>query len=110
MSGAARKAGRTGVAVALLVAGCSESPAPASSAAARGRQVYLGQCAACHAADPAQTGPLGPPLKGSSRELLEAKVLRGAYPPGYAPKRSTRVMPRMPVVAPDIPALAEYLQ
>jgi|SRR5262245_40571457 len=94
--------------VALTVAGCGE---PAlSPEAERGRQVYLAQCTACHATDPAKPGPVGPPLKGSSRELLEAKVLRATYPPGYRPKRPTAIMPAQPQVARDIPALAAYLQ
>jgi mono/diheme cytochrome c family protein len=71
--------------------------------------VYLSQCTACHAVDPAQAGPVGPELKGASRELLEAKVLRGTYPPGYTPKRPTSVMPPQPQLA-DLPALAAYLK
>jgi mono/diheme cytochrome c family protein len=78
--------------------------------AARGKQVYVSQCTSCHAADPAQPGPVGPPVKGSSRALLEAKVVRGTYPPGYQPKRPTTVMPPQPHLAPDIPALAEFLK
>jgi mono/diheme cytochrome c family protein len=75
----------------------------------RGRQVYLGQCTACHATDPAQPGPVGPPVKGASRELLEAKLVRGSYPPGYRPKRPTTLMPKQPALAAEIPALAAYL-
>jgi hypothetical protein len=37
-------------------------------------------------------------------------VLRGTYPPGYAPKRPTSIMQPIPAVAPDVPALAEYLR
>jgi mono/diheme cytochrome c family protein len=72
--------------------------------------VYLSQCIACHATDPSQPGPVGPPIKGSSKELLEAKVLRGDYPAGYTPKRPTRIMPPQLHVAADIPALADYLR
>ena len=72
----------------------------------RGRQVYMSQCTQCHATDPAQAGRSGPPSRGASKALLEAKVLRGDYPPGYAPKRPTKVMPPMPALAPDINALA----
>ena len=75
----------------------------------RGRQVYLGQCTQCHHADPARDGPVGPAVNGASRGLIEAKVLRGEYPPGYQPKRPTKVMPPQPGLAPDIPALAAYL-
>lgn len=95
--------------VALGAAACGE-PAPTGALAQRGRQVYLAQCIACHAADPSQAGPLGPPVKGSSRALLEAKILKGTYPPGYRPKRPTAVMPIQPAVAPEIAALAEFLK
>jgi mono/diheme cytochrome c family protein len=91
-----------------LLAGCSEGGG--DPLAARGRQVYLSQCTQCHAVDPAQAGAVGPPVKGASRELLEAKVVRGDYPPGYQPKRPTKVMPPQPTLAPDIPALAAYLK
>jgi mono/diheme cytochrome c family protein len=98
-------------AVAVVGAACSEPPSGGPGASGeRGRQIYLAQCTACHATDPAQTGPVGPPLKGSSRELLEAKLLRGGYPPGYSPKRPTSAMPLQPALAADIPALAAYLQ
>jgi mono/diheme cytochrome c family protein len=93
---------------AALLSGCSESSK--DPLAERGRQVYLAQCTQCHAVDPSQAGPVGPPVKGSSRELLEVRILRAAYPPGYTPKRSTSVMPPQPAVAPDIPALAAYLK
>ncbi|HEV8615789.1 MAG TPA: cytochrome c [Methylomirabilota bacterium] len=95
--------------VALVTAGCSDA-APKNALAERGRQVYLAQCIQCHSPDPAQAGPVGPPVKGASRELLEAKILRADYPPGYRPKRPTKVMPAQPTVAPDIAALAEYLK
>lgn len=95
------------LAVALGSLGCES---PLSPSAERGRQVFLAQCVTCHGPDPAQAGPMGPAVKGSSRELLEAKVLHGAYPPGYAPKRSTKVMPPLPALAGDIGALADYLR
>src|SRR5438045_3582809 len=94
--------------IAASVAGCS--PSPSDPVVERGRQVYLAQCTQCHAVDPSQSGPVGPPVKGSSRELLEARILKTSYPPGYKPKRSTSVMPAQPAVAPDIPALAAYLK
>jgi mono/diheme cytochrome c family protein len=94
----------------LAVAGCKDSSTTLSPLAERGRQTFRAQCTACHNTDPSQPGPLGPAIKGSSRELIEAKVLKGAYPPGYAPKRPTRIMQPIPAVVPDIPALAEYLR
>lgn len=91
------------------LAACSE-PRADSPVVARGRQVYLTQCAVCHGDDPARGGPMAPAVKGSSRELLEAKVLRGTYPPGHRPKRSTRLMPPIPGLAADVPALVAFLQ
>ena len=96
-----------GIAV-LALAGCEQ--AKLSPEAERGRAVYNGQCTACHNFDPSQPGAVGPEIKGSSRELLEAKVLKGTYPSGYKPKRPTSVMPPQPQAAGDIPALAAYLE
>jgi mono/diheme cytochrome c family protein len=94
--------------VALALAACTgETLGPEAE---RGRQIYLSQCTACHATNPAQPGPVGPEVKGSSRALLEAKVLRGTYPPGYSPKRPTSVMPPQPHLASELPALAAYLE
>jgi mono/diheme cytochrome c family protein len=92
-----------------LTAGCSKQE-PLSPEAERGRQVYQAQCITCHNPDPAQAGPLGPAVRGSSADLLGAKVLQGSYPPDYAPKRQTKVMPPLPQLANDIPALAAYLR
>jgi mono/diheme cytochrome c family protein len=96
------------LALAVTVVGCSDTGL--SPVAERGRQTYLANCVACHNTDPTQPGPVGPALKGSPRELLEAKVLNGTYPPGYTPKRPTKVMVPIPTVAPEIAALAEYLR
>jgi mono/diheme cytochrome c family protein len=96
------------LALAVALGGCSD--AGLSPAAERGRQTYLAHCVACHNTDPSQPGPVGPPIKGSSRDLLEAKVVNGTYPPGYAPRRPTKVMVPIPVVAPEIASLAEYLR
>jgi mono/diheme cytochrome c family protein len=102
------------LAIALLVGACGEAASPSKrdggGDANRGKQVYLAQCTACHASDPAKEGPLGPAVKGSSRELLEARILRGSYPPGYAPKRSTTLMPPQPTLESDIPDLATFLR
>ena len=94
--------------LAALLAGCGDGGG--DPLVTRGRQLYLAQCTQCHHADPSLDGPVGPAVRGTSRALLEAKVLRGAYPEGYRPKRSTNVMPPQPALAPDIPALAAYLQ
>lgn len=66
-------------------------------------------CTACHNADPGQPGSVGPAIAGSSRELLEGMLVRGAYPPGYTPKRSTRAMPKYEQLAPHLDELAAFL-
>jgi len=91
-----------------VLAGCS--PEPLTPLGQKGRQVYLGQCVSCHNSDPAKSGAVGPAIKGASEALLEARMLRGTYPPGYEPKRPTKVMQAMPQLAGDLPALAEYLR
>lgn len=115
------------LAAAFLLGGCGEDekapksgsssavPAGATRSAARGdpakgRQVWLGQCVSCHNTEPAKDGPVGPAVKGSSPELLEARVLRASYPPGYTPKRATKVMPARPDLAASIPDLVTYLR
>jgi mono/diheme cytochrome c family protein len=89
---------------------CTGGGSALSPEAERGRQVYLAQCTACHATDPGQPGPVGPPIKGASQALLEAKVLRGTYPPGYQPQRPTAVMQPMPALAPSLPDLSAFLR
>lgn len=75
----------------------------------RGKVVYQTTCIACHNADPAKDGGVGPAVAGSSRELLEARVIGNSYPPGYTPKRPTKVMPSFPHLAKDLDALTAYL-
>jgi mono/diheme cytochrome c family protein len=95
---------------AALLAACSEAgPEHADPAASRGRAVYLSVCTACHNADPNLDGSLGPANAGASRELIEAKLLRGAYPPGYKPKRDSQVMPRFEHLAGSVDDLAAFL-
>jgi mono/diheme cytochrome c family protein len=94
----------------VAMIGCSESGAPQlSEAAQRGKAVYLSVCIACHNVDPALDGSLGPANAGASRELLEARVVRGEYPPGYKPKRDSRAMPAFPQLADEIDDLTAYL-
>ncbi len=102
-------AGFGGLGLALGLAACSGG-AELSDAARRGRGVYAANCTACHAANPAADGPLGPAVAGSSRELLEARLVHGTYPPGYTPKRETAVMAALPHLADSIDDLAAYLQ
>ena len=83
-------------------------PADGDALVARGERVYRQVCIQCHAPDPTQNA-VGPALAGSSLELLEPKVLRNEYPPGYTPKATTGVMIPLPHVEKDLPALAAYL-
>ena len=94
-----------GLAGVLLLAcgGGDQSPAE------RGRRVYLANCIACHNLDPALEGVMGPPVRGASRELLEARVLRAEYPPGHTPSRDTKLMQPLPYLAAEIDALAAFL-
>ena len=97
-----------------VLAACSKDSDDSSKSgknadAARGRAVYLANCVACHNNDPSRDGPIGPAIKGSSKELLETRVLTTSYPPGYKPKRTTKVMPQFPYLKDEIPHLAAYL-
>lgn len=84
----------------------AESPA---DLAKRGRSVYMSNCIACHNPDPSQDGALGPAVTGSSQELIEARVIRAEYPPGYTPKRDSRAMIPLPHLQNDIEALTAFL-
>ena len=99
------------VASAAWAFGCEGNTAqPLSELAQQGRSSYMNVCIACHNADPNRDGTLGPANAGASRELLEAKIIRGEYPPGYAPKRSSNAMPIFPHLEDEIDALHAYLQ
>jgi len=94
----------------LAASGCSgASDAESDPAVARGRDVYKSVCLACHAADPNQSGSLGPAIAGSSRELIEARVVHGTYPKGYTPKRAGNEMPKFPNLAGSVDDLTAYL-
>jgi mono/diheme cytochrome c family protein len=98
-------------AIALLALACGPTDErPLSDLAVQGEKVYQNVCIACHNGNPNLDGALGPANAGASAELLAAKVLRGEYPPGYAPKRpGSTTMPRFEYLADQIPALAAYL-
>jgi mono/diheme cytochrome c family protein len=92
-----------------LLLACDTGPA-LSPEAERGRAVYQANCTACHNPDPALDGSLGPAVKGSSRALLEARLVRGSYPEGYTPKRGTTLMVPLPALSGSVGDLAAYLQ
>jgi len=95
-----------------FLAGCPSGDAsdPQAALVKRGKVVYDTNCIACHSPDPRKDGPVGPANACSSSELLAAKVLRNAYPPGYKPKRDTQAMVPLPHLEKELPALAAYLQ
>jgi hypothetical protein len=49
-------------------------------------------------------------IRGATAELLGARMMRAAYPPGYTPKRATKLMPPMPHLEGKVPDLAAYLK
>ena len=104
---------RTGAVAALLaltavtLGACSKSET--LTPVARGRQVYLANCVVCHNPDPREPGPQGPEVAGSSRELIEARVVHASYPPGYTPKRTTKAMVALPHLQSRIDDLAAFL-
>jgi len=97
------------LALALVAAGCGGEGGDDDDPVARGRATYLANCVACHNPNPKLAGPLGPAVAGSSLALLEAKVLRNEYPPGYTPKQTTSAMVPLPHLEAKIPDLAAYL-
>jgi mono/diheme cytochrome c family protein len=94
----------------------SESPAGDGAAVAKtpdpaaGEEIYGNVCATCHGGSPKAEGTAGPAIAGSSLALVEAKVVRGEYPPGYTPKRNTRAMPPLPYLEDYVADIAAYLQ
>ena len=105
-----RRAG-AGLAVTLLLAAlaCSEQDTAPRDPVAQGEVVYKNVCIACHNADPAKPGALGPPIAGSSRELIAARVIHASYPEGYVPKQGGALMPPLPHLEGSIDDLAAYL-
>jgi len=92
--------------IAMIACGESKPRTPAE----QGRIVYMTNCAVCHNANPNLTGTQGPPIAGSSRELLAARVLTLKYPPGYTPKRTTQAMRAFPQLKDKIGDLDAFLQ
>ena len=93
--------------LAVFVSACP--PKNEDPAVARGRQAYLGTCIACHNMNPSLDGAIGPAVKGSSKELVEARVVRAEYPAGYKPKRDTHAMPPQPQLAGSVDDLVKFL-
>lgn len=98
----------------FILGACTKKEAPSSSKEPpslydQGKVAYMANCIACHNVSPKQAGSVGPDIYGSSLELVEAKVLRNEYPPGYSPKRPTKLMIAIPSLKDQIPAIKEFL-
>lgn len=103
---------RAAVMAAMMLSGlaaCSSEGKDTDPLVKRGKVVYQTNCTACHAPDPSLDGGMGPGVAGSSLELLTARIVRGEYPEGYAPKQKTGIMVALPFLEPELPALAAYL-
>ncbi len=94
----------------LGILGLACQPSGEKSPIEVGRRAYVANCTACHAPDPSREGTLGPAIAGSSLALVEARVLRAEYPPGYTPKRDSNLMPAQPFLKREIPNLVAYLE
>jgi mono/diheme cytochrome c family protein len=93
-------------AVAMLLGACKAKP---RTPAQVGRVIYMTNCVVCHNPDPNLPGSQGPAIAGSSRELIEARVVHLTYPPGYKPKRTTHAMRAFPQFADKIDDLTAFL-
>ncbi len=94
------------ISLAAAACGGSKERTPAEA----GRIVYMTNCVVCHNANPSLAGTQGPPIAGSSKELLQARVLTLQYPPGYTPKRRTHAMRAFPQLKGKIDDLYAFLQ
>jgi mono/diheme cytochrome c family protein len=90
-----------------ILVGCSPGP---QTPVQRGRVVYMTNCVVCHNSNPNLPGNQGPAIAGSSRELIQARVLHLSYPRGYKPQRTSHAMRAFPQLGPDIGNLAAFLQ
>jgi mono/diheme cytochrome c family protein len=94
--------------LAIAVSACG-GPAPPMTPAQRGRIVYMTNCVLCHNADPNLPGSQGPPIAGSSRELVYDRVMFLKYPVGYTPKQDTHTMRALPQLSNRIDDLTAFL-
>jgi mono/diheme cytochrome c family protein len=80
----------------------------------KGRRLYISNCISCHNKDPNLKGPIGPEMVDAPLEIMTAKVMTGAYPAtlpaGFVPKRTTKLMRKIPKLQKDIPAIYAWVQ
>lgn len=93
----------------LFFLSCAKDEHPLTALEQKGKTAYIINCTSCHNSDPKLPGPVGPEVAGSSFELLTARIMHQSYPPGYRSKRETHLMPALPYVQKDLPAIHAYL-
>lgn len=96
----------------ILTASCkneAQNQRPLTELESRGKAVYMSTCTACHNPNPRLAGSIGPDLAFSNLDLVQMRVEKAAYPAGYKPKRSSRIMPAFPQLAGDVKAIHAYL-
>lgn len=92
----------------LFFSACDNTK-PLSALETQGKTVFMSNCIACHNQDPQLSGSIGPDIAGSSLELITARIMHQSYPEGYRPKRSSKLMPALPFLEKDMPAIHAYL-
>ncbi|MBE8400252.1 c-type cytochrome [Leptospira borgpetersenii] len=95
----------------LVFATCKEEEnlSPEQKSISQGKGLYLANCSACHNQNPAVDGTVGPAIQGSNFELLKARIVEGTYPPGYTPKRKSRIMTKLPLTDVQIRNIEAFL-
>ncbi|WP_061221847.1 c-type cytochrome [Leptospira weilii] len=86
-----------------------ENLSPEQKSISQGKGLYLTNCSACHNQNPAMDGTIGPAIQGSNFELLKARIVEGTYPPSYTPKRTSRIMTRLPLTDDQIRNIEAFL-
>ncbi|MBE8394169.1 cytochrome c [Leptospira borgpetersenii serovar Hardjo-bovis] len=95
----------------LVFSTCKEEEnlSPEQKSIFQGKGLYLANCSACHNQNPAVDGTIGPAIQGSNFELLKARIVEGTYPPGYTPKRKSRIMTKLPLTDVQIRNIEAFL-
>lgn len=94
----------------LLFTSCNKKNShPLTPIESKGKSIYMANCSACHNPDPRLPGSVGPDVAGSSMVLITTRIMHKSYPAGYKPKRNSALMPPLPFLEHDIPALHAYL-
>ncbi len=79
-----------------------------------GKKLYFSNCISCHNKDPNIKGGIGPEMVDAPLEVMTSKVMTGLYPeklpPGFVPKRKTKMMKKIVKLQNDIPAIHAYVQ